>query len=107
EVRQNRPQEPDDGHSMGTATAGTRTATAIYAAFRVDSSGTGVHQTPAQPLLRRVLDVREAAAYLGLSVCTTRELISAGKVPRVRIADMRRVLVDVRDLDQLIEFSKT
>lgn len=59
----------------------------------------------------RLLDVAAAAAYLGgLSVPTVRALIADGVIPAVRLPalrrrgeGMRRVLVDVRDLDRLIE----
>lgn len=62
------------------------------------------------PMAPRLLDLHGAAAYLGgLSVWTLRAMIADGKLPTVRPPSlrrpdeaMRRVLVDVRDLDVLI-----
>jgi excisionase family DNA binding protein len=54
---------------------------------------------------RRLLSVEEAAAYLGRSPAAIRHMIESGKLPAVRID--RRVAVDIRDLDRLIEASKT
>jgi hypothetical protein len=60
----------------------------------------------------RLVDLAGAARYLGnLSPWSVRDLITNGTLRRVRLpgaggADLRRVLLDVRDLDQLIEQSK-
>lgn len=62
----------------------------------------------------RLLDVKAAAQYLGgLSVFTVRRLIADGVVPVVRLPalrrrdeTMRRILIDIRDLDRLIESSR-
>ena len=59
----------------------------------------------------RLLDLRTAAAYLGCSYWTLRDLALNGHVPVVRIPSprakdgraMRRILIDARDLDMLIE----
>ncbi len=53
---------------------------------------------------RRLVTVSDAAAILGVSVATVRRLVWTGKLPVVRLT--RRLLVDVRDLDRLIEASK-
>jgi len=53
---------------------------------------------------RRLVGVGEAAAMLNMSVCSLRRLIWAGRLPAVRLT--RRVQVDLRDLDRLIEASK-
>lgn len=56
----------------------------------------------------RLLDLRSAAQYVGLSVWTLRELVLAGQVPAVRPpaplgrGTLRRVLLDIRDLDACI-----
>ncbi len=65
------------------------------------------------PVTPRLLGVREAAHYLGISAWSIREWIAAGVVPCVKVLlptttkrrgeTCRRVLVDVRDLDTLIE----
>jgi len=52
----------------------------------------------------RLLDVDGTAQYLGRSKQSVQHLISSGRLPVVRMD--RRVFVDVRDLDALIEESK-
>ena len=72
-------------------------------------AGAADAETPALP--PRLLDVRAAGRYLGLSYWTVRDLIFAGtlstvKFPCPRAGDgrvIRRVLIDRRDLDALIE----
>jgi hypothetical protein len=62
----------------------------------------------------RVLNLRAGAKYLGISYWSLRDLVLAGHVPAVRLPCprahdgrmMRRVLVDRRDLDALIERSR-
>ena len=54
---------------------------------------------------RRLLSLDEAAGLLGLSVHSLRRLIWAGTLPAVRVT--RRVQVDLRDLERLIERAKT
>jgi excisionase family DNA binding protein len=53
---------------------------------------------------RRLLTLKEAAALLGVSTASIRRLIGAGKLPAVRI--QRRIQIDTRDLDRLIEHFK-
>ena len=58
----------------------------------------------------RLLNLHEAASYLGLSWWTTRELVMSGTIPAVRLPApratdsrmLRRILIDVADLDALI-----
>jgi hypothetical protein len=63
-------------------------------------------------LAPRLVDLEGAATYMGrVSVWTIRDLIDNGSLPRVRVPlpggrELRRVLVDVRDLDRLIEQAK-
>ena len=52
----------------------------------------------------RLLSLRDAATYMGLSCWTLRELIWRGELPSVRVG--RRVLVDLEDLDSFIERCK-
>jgi excisionase family DNA binding protein len=54
---------------------------------------------------RRLLSVEEAAGYLGRSPAAIRHMIESGKLPAVRIDG--RVQLDIRDLDRLVEASKT
>ncbi|MGA3172943.1 MAG: helix-turn-helix domain-containing protein [Syntrophorhabdales bacterium] len=53
---------------------------------------------------KRLYSVPEAAFYLGRTVDALREIIWAGKLPYVK--DGRRVLVDVKDMDEFIERNK-
>lgn len=52
----------------------------------------------------RLLTLREAGAYLGISTWTLRELIWRGTLPAVRIT--QKIHLDLRDLDVFIERSK-
>jgi excisionase family DNA binding protein len=51
----------------------------------------------------RLLSVREAANYLGISTWTLRALVRAGAVPRVSLPGVRRLLFDREELDRVIE----
>jgi len=53
---------------------------------------------------RRLLNLKEAAAVLGVSTASVRRLIWARRLSAVRI--LRRIQIDTRDLDRLIEQSK-
>ncbi len=53
----------------------------------------------------RLLTVEQAAVYLGRTEEGVRHLIASDRLPTVRMD--RRVYIDVRDLDRLIEESKT
>lgn len=60
------------------------------------------------PIGPRLLDLQTTALYLGLSEWTVRDLEAAGVVPRIRIplphaGELRKLLFDRNDLDQLIE----
>ncbi len=52
----------------------------------------------------RLLTVAEAAVILGTSRATVRRLVWAGKLPVVRLT--RRIQIDNRDIEQLIEQAK-
>jgi len=52
----------------------------------------------------RLVGVREAAAILNISVAAVRRLVVDGRLPVVRLN--RRLLIDVRDLDHLIDRAK-
>jgi excisionase family DNA binding protein len=53
---------------------------------------------------RRLLSLKDAAIELGVSTATMRRLISTGRLPAVRLT--RRLQIDVRDLDRLIQQGK-
>jgi len=61
---------------------------------------------PAPPVRRRLVGLEDAAALLGVSPWTVRELEWGGHLPRVRLPRVRRLLFDLADLDQLITDSK-
>ncbi len=59
-------------------------------------------------LLSRLLDLEQAARYLGVSSWTVRDLEASGVIPRVAIPlpngrQLRKLLFDRTDLDRLIE----
>jgi excisionase family DNA binding protein len=70
-------------------------------AARIRANLTGNQSEPARP---RLLTVEQAGGYLGRSKEAVEHMIASGKIATVRID--RRVFVDVRDLDRLIEDSK-
>ena len=56
---------------------------------------------------RRLVDDRFGADYLGISRSQFRALVAAGRIPRVEVPavdgrPLRRLLVDLTDLDRLI-----
>jgi excisionase family DNA binding protein len=53
---------------------------------------------------QRLISLQEAAVVLGVSVASARRLIWTRKLPAVRLT--RRLQIDIRDLDRLIEQSK-
>ena len=66
-----------------------------------DSGSAGARKGAVRP---RLLDVDQAALYIGRSKHSVYRMISDGLLPTVR-AD-RRVFLDVRDLDTWIEANK-
>ena len=52
----------------------------------------------------RLLSVKDAAAYLGISHWKLRSLIADEKIIHVQIG--RRILIDRQDLDEMIEEAK-
>jgi len=55
-------------------------------------------------LEKRLYSIKEASIYLGRSVWGVREMLWAGKIPFVK--DGRRILLDIKDMDNWIERSK-
>ena len=60
--------------------------------------------TPPPGAARRLVGLAEAAAYLGISPWSVRELQWDGQLKRVNIS--RRLLFDLHDLDELIKATK-
>lgn len=54
---------------------------------------------------KRLYNIKEGAVYLGRSVWALREMLWAGKMPYVK--DGKRILLDIRDMDDWIDKSKT
>ena len=54
----------------------------------------------------RLLPLKRAADYLGLSPWAMRERIWAGDIPVVRFPGGRKIYLDVKDLDTFIEDNK-
>ena len=52
--------------------------------------------------VRRLVDVRGAAAYLSVSPDTVEGLLQRGVIRRVTLPGVRRLLVDLRELDRLV-----
>ena len=55
----------------------------------------------------RLLTLKQAAAYLGLTTWAMRERIWAGHIPVVRFPRGRKQYIDIRDLEKFIEKNKT
>ena len=58
------------------------------------------------PVCPRLLTLKGAAAYLGLTVWGMRERIWAGDIPVVRFAGGRKMFVDTKDLEAFIQQNK-
>jgi hypothetical protein len=85
--------------------------TSALAGNRVDSGDAPGGVPGLCPVTPRLLDAERAAAYLGVSTWTVRDLEAAGHLSRVRLPlpggkDLRKLLYDRADLDRLIERSK-
>ncbi len=54
----------------------------------------------------RLLSLKDAAAYLGLTVWAMRERIWAGQIPVVRFQRGRKMYVDRMDIEKFIQENK-
>ena len=62
----------------------------------------------------RLFSLPDAALYLGISYWSVRDLVANGTLPRVKLPlrgngdgrSLRRILIDRRDLDRLIDTNK-
>jgi excisionase family DNA binding protein len=75
------------------------------------NSGAEHGASDAQSIVPRLLDVEAAAVYLSVSPWTIRDLVAAGELHRVRLPvggqrEVRRLLLDRRDLDRLVDRSR-
>ena len=55
----------------------------------------------------RLLPLKQAAAYLGLTVWGMRERIWAGDIPVVRFPGGRKMFIDLQDMEAFIQNNKT
>ena len=70
----------------------------------IKNQGVRKEQGIQYPLPKRLYTLPEAAAYLGRTLWSMRELVWAGKIPIVR--DGKRIFVDIRDLESYIAKNK-
>lgn len=75
----------------------------------------GIHKTAGNrppvsddggPISPRLLSVDAAGIFLGISSHALRHRIAEGTIPYVRLGGGRRILLDIRDLERLIEVWK-
>src|SRR5262245_60131936 len=90
------------GRPSKAVTDGARSGSAA-SETRVPSGSAPRPGVPLSPVPSRLLDVHQAAAYLGgVHPRTVRRLVERGELRRVH-APVRRFLVDRADLDRVIE----
>jgi len=58
------------------------------------------------PLSPRLLPLKDAAAWLGLTLWAMRERIWAGQIPVVQFPGGRKQYIDVKDLEAVIQNNK-
>jgi hypothetical protein len=63
----------------------------------------GIHHPMPSP---RLLPIRQAAQWLGLTVWAMRKRIWAGQIPVVQFPGGRKMYVDVEDLEKFIQGNK-
>jgi hypothetical protein len=63
-------------------------------------------QRISNPMAPRLLPLKKAAEYIGLTVWAMRERIWAGQIPVVQFPGGRKQFIDVQDLEQLIQENK-
>ncbi len=90
----------ESGYNVGTADSQSR--------IRSVAQANPIALQAVAPIAPRLLDLHCAALYLGVSEWTVRDLEAAGVLLRVRLPlpnqkELRKILFDVQDLDQLID----
>lgn len=63
-------------------------------------------QVIGNPLIPRLLPLKQAAEWLGLSEWAMRERVWRGEIPVVRFPGGRKQFIDVRDLERFIDQNK-
>jgi excisionase family DNA binding protein len=74
-------------------------------ANRVNRASTRA-QRIGDPTSPRLLPLKEAAEYTGLTVWALRERIWAGQIPVVQFQGGRKMYIDVSDIDNFIKRNK-
>jgi excisionase family DNA binding protein len=69
-------------------------------------SGSQKAQGISNPLFKRLYTLKEAAAYLGRSVWSIRDLIWSGIIPVVKQNGGRKIYLDIVDLEEFINKNK-
>jgi excisionase family DNA binding protein len=64
-------------------------------------------QRISNPVRPRLLSLKKAAEYLGVSEWGMRTIIWNGDIPSVRYPGGRKFYIDVKDLDAFVEANKT
>lgn len=64
-------------------------------------------QRIANPMGPRLLPLKKAADYIGLTVWALRERIWAGDIPVVKFPGGRKQFIDIKDIEAFIERNKT
>ncbi|MEJ2727351.1 MAG: hypothetical protein P8185_02380 [Deltaproteobacteria bacterium] len=64
-------------------------------------------QKIANPMGPRLLPLKKAADYIGLTVWALRERIWAGDIPVVKFPGGRKQFIDIKDIETFIERNKT
>lgn len=59
------------------------------------------------PMSPRLLPLKQAAEWLGITTWAMRERIWAGQIPVVKFPGGRKQFIDVRDLEKFIQDNKT
>lgn len=65
-----------------------------------------LEQGISNPLHPRLLPLKDAAEMLGLTLWALRERIWSGDIPVVRFPGGRKMYIDSKDIDRLIERNK-
>ena len=71
-----------------------------------NSKGSQKAQSVGIPMAPRLLPLKKAAEYLGLTTWAMRERIWAGDIPVVRFPGGRKQFIDTKDLEAFIERNK-
>ncbi|MBC8392397.1 MAG: DNA-binding protein [Deltaproteobacteria bacterium] len=58
------------------------------------------------PMTPRLLSLKRAAEYMGLTVWAMRERIWAGQIPVVQFPGGRKMFVDIQDIEKFIQNNK-